>query len=74
MRRYLPMTVVRSGNYWIATNRFLSIFGIGASRQTARADLIDAAKELRAELRQKPDDLGPWPKRCLRYFERKTLR
>lgn len=75
MRRYLPMTITQSGDHWIATNRYLSLFGIGASRTEARRDLLGAAKELRTELRDsKPDTLGPWPQRCLRYFERKTLR
>lgn len=74
MRRYLPFTVVQSGEHWIATNRFLAIFGIGASRKAARSDLMSAAKELRAELRANRQSLGPWPARCLRYFERKTLR
>jgi hypothetical protein len=74
MRRYLPMTVTQAGDHWIATNRFLSLFGIGASRAEARRDLIEAARELRAELRSHPETLGPWLLRCLRYFERKTLR
>jgi hypothetical protein len=74
MRRYLPMTITQSGQHWIATNRYLSLFGIGTSREDARNDLLDAAKQLRAELREDPASLGPWPMRCLRYFERKTLR
>lgn len=74
VRRYLPFTVVRSGEQWIATNRFLAIFGIGASPHEARSDLMSAAKELRSDLRANRDRLGPWMERCLRYFERKTLR
>jgi hypothetical protein len=74
MRRYLPMTVTQAGDHWIATNRYLSLFGIGPSKEEARRDLVEAARDLRAELRQNRDTLGPWPLRCLRYFERKTLR
>jgi hypothetical protein len=74
MRRYLPMTITQSGEHWIATNRYLSLFGIGRSQEDARRDLLDAARELRAELRSNQDTLGPWLLRCLRYFERKTLR
>lgn len=68
------MTFSQAGNHWIATNRYLSLFGIGPSREAARRDLIDAARELRTELRSNRETLGPWPQRCLRYFERKTLR
>jgi hypothetical protein len=74
MRRYLPMTITQSGEHWIATNRYLSLFGIGPSREDARRDLLEAARELRSELRHNPESLGPWLLRCLRYFERKTLR
>jgi hypothetical protein len=74
MRRYLPMTVTQAGAHWIATNRYLSLFGIGPSREDARCDLLEAAKQLRTELRENRHNLGPWPMRCLRYFERKTLR
>jgi hypothetical protein len=74
MRRYLPMTVTQAGDHWIATNRYLSLFGIGPSKEDARRDLVEAAKELRTDLRAHRNELGPWPLRCLRYFERKTLR
>jgi hypothetical protein len=74
MRRYLPMTFSQAGQHWIATNRYLSLFGIGPSREDARRDLVEAARDLRTELRENRESPGPWPTRCLRYFERKTLR
>jgi hypothetical protein len=73
-RRYIPVQCWQHGHVWIAHNSTVGLFGEGKTRQLARADVVAGARELRAELQEERDSLGPLLVRHLRYLERVILR
>lgn len=73
-RRYIPVQCSQHGHVWVAYNSRVGLFGEGETRQLARADMVAAARQLRAELQDDRDSLGPLLVRHLRYLERVILR